>query len=81
MIDKSILKYIPKQLQKNVVWADKWKNEDTGKGFYYCIAFEFDGEPSNEDGKNGYTCYNCIGVDDIKWYCKQVLNGRRGCDW
>jgi hypothetical protein len=83
-IDKSVLQYIPKKLHKNIVHIDKWKCEEIGESpnlYYYCIAFEFKGEPANIDGENGYTCYNCIGIEDIKWYCKQVLNGRRGCDW
>lgn len=78
-IDESVLKYVPAKLRKNVVWADKWKCEDCPEARnlnYYCIAFEFP-----EEENKGETCYNCVGIADIKWYCKEVLKGRRGFDW
>lgn len=70
-IDKKVLPYIPKTLLPHLVWADIFKGDgyNGNEVNYYCIAFEFD------DGQE--VQHNCIGVADIKWYCSEVLKGRR----
>lgn len=64
------LKYIPKKLHNRIVGGiDTWKNYGE---HYYCIDVGFKFEDGTE------ATFVAHGVDELKWACKQVLNGKRG---
>lgn len=55
-IDERLLKYIPKKMQKYLVWLEK------SCGVYF-VTFEINGVEDSE---------TCDTVDEIRWNCQQV---------
>jgi hypothetical protein len=66
MIDKNVIKYIPKKLQPHVTHCDRFNRYPNG--YTYNVIFDYDVD----------TSIFADSVAGLRWACKEVLNGERG---
>lgn len=65
MIDKNVMKYIPKKLQPHVIHCDRFDRYPNG--YTYNVIFDYEVK----------TTIFADSVDGLKWCCKEVLKGER----